>query len=234
MSKLHRQAGQNIRELAIKRRFKAIYLFISAGLVALFPLLLVGIFNNFLKQLPSLNSTQTQTPTIKFSILFYSLFILVALGLVLNGIHFWQRANHANQGAKGEEDTAQILTPLKQEGWHIEYGILLGSGLGDADIVCISPKGRTYVVDVKSHRGEVIFDGKSLSRRMGKKTYEFEKDFLERAMKQALQVKKQKQLNFVTPIIAFSQAKVAVQTGKIRGVYVVEKSGLISLLKSLG
>ena len=53
-------------------------------------------------------------------------------------------------------------------------------------------------------------------------------------MKQALQVKKQKNLNFVTPIIAFSNAKVSVSLEQLQNVYVVEKARLIQLLKSLG
>jgi hypothetical protein len=79
----------------------------------------------------------------------------------------------------------------------------------------------------------VSSDGKKLHRRMGNETYEFEKDFLAQSMRQALQVKKTKKLSFVTPIIAFSRAKVVVPPRKVRGVYVVEKSRLTSLLKGL-
>lgn len=234
MSKLRHQAGQNIRDLAAKRRVKAIYSFASAGLVVFFPFFLVKTFENFLKQVSSLNSAQTQTPTLQLPIHFYGLFVVIALGLVLNGIYLWQRANHADRGAKGEEDTAQEMIQLEREGWQIDYGMLLRGGLGDADIVCVSPQGRAYVVDVKSHRGEVFIDGKKLYRRMGSSTYQFEKDFLKRAMKQALQVKKQKGFSFVTPIVAFSEARVSVPAGKLQGVYVVEKTRLLSLLRSLG
>ncbi|MBD2451561.1 hypothetical protein H6G76_31480 [Nostoc sp. FACHB-152] len=121
MSKLHRQSGQNIRDLAVTRRLKAIYLFISAGLVAIFPFFLVASVNNFLKHLPSLNSPQIPIPAIKLPIIVYILFIFIALGLILNGIYFWQRANQADQGAEAEEDIAKLLVPLHQEGWHIEY-----------------------------------------------------------------------------------------------------------------
>ena len=141
---------------------------------------------------------------------------------------------HADQGAKGEEDTAEEIFQLEQEGWQIEYGMRLSNKLGDVDIVCVSPQNKAYVIDVKSHRGEVTTDGKQLYRRMGKTTYPFEKNFLNQAMKQALQVKEQKGLGFVTPIVAFSNAKVLVPPGKLQKVYVVEKSRLVSLLKSLG
>jgi hypothetical protein len=97
----------------------------------------------------------------------------------------------------------------------------------------VSPGGKAYVIDVKSHRGEVWTDGKQLHRRMGSATYPFEKDFLDRAMKQAFQVKKKKGVSFVTPIVAFSEAKVSVPAGKLRGVYVVERARLLRLLQSL-
>lgn len=234
MPESSRQAGQNVRDLALRRRLKAIYSFIAAGLVALFPFLLNTFINNFWKQLATKNSSFVQPTALQFQPLVYFIFILISLSFVFQGINLWQKANRADQGAKGEEDIAQVLIPLKKAGWKLEYGAWLGKGLGDADIICVSPKGQTYVVDVKSHRGEVIFDGKLLSRRMGKQTHQFQKDFLEVTMKQALQIKKQRQISFVTPIIAFSQAKVSLPANKVRGVYVVQKSNLLSLLNSLG
>lgn len=229
----NRRAGQNIRALATRRRIKAITSFISAGLVILLPPVLFRIFEQFVKQLSTLGSAQTQAPTIQVPIYLYLCFVVIALGLIYNGMYLWKRANHADQGAQGEEDIAAELAPLVQAGWQIEYGMLL-RGLGDADLVCISPQNRAYVIDVKSHRGEVTTDGQQLYRRIKNANSCFEKDFLSQAMKQALQVKKQMKLNFVTPIVAFSNAKVSVPGKKLRGVYVVEKQRLVSLLNSLG
>ncbi|MCY7321991.1 MAG: NERD domain-containing protein [Phormidesmis sp. CAN_BIN36] len=232
MAKLNRRAGQNIRSLAARRRLKAIASFVSAGLVLLLPLILARAFESFLKQ--AFSSNPAQAPTLQLPAYLYIVFVIAALSSVLNGVYLWKRANHADQGAKGEENTAQEMSPLEQAGWQIEYGMRLGGRLGDADIVCISPQNKAYVIDVKSHRGEVTTDGNQLYRRMGKTTYPFEKNFLDQAMKQALQVKKQKNLSFVSPIVAFSDAKVSVPSGKSKKVYVVEKSKLVALLKSLG
>jgi hypothetical protein len=69
---------------------------------------------------------------------------------------------------------------------------------------------------------------------MGKTNYPFEKDFIAQTMKQALQVGRQEGLKFVTPILAFSEAKVSIPSNRLRKVYVVEQSRLASLLKSLG
>ncbi len=232
MPKSSRQAGQNIRELAVKRRMRAINYFATAGFIIFLPFFAAKAFESILKPL-SLNSSQPQL-SLNWLLILYAVCVILALGLVIEGIFLWKRANHADQGAKGEEDTAQEMIQLEQEGWQVEYGLRLGGRLGDADIVCISPRNKAYVIDVKSHRGEVTTDGNQLYRRMGKTTYPFEKNFLEQAMKQALQVKKQKNLSFVTPIVAFSAAKVSIPSSQSKKVYVVEKSRLISLLKSLG
>jgi len=233
MPKSGRQAGQNIRELALKRRVKAVASFVSAGLVISFSFFFIRAFENLLKPLSSLNASQPQA-SFNVPLVAYAPFAVCTLGLVANGIFLWRRANRAAQGAKGEEDTAQEMSRLEQAGWQAEYGMRVGGRLGDADIVCISPQNKAYVIDVKSHRGEVTTDGNQLYRRMGKATYPFEKNFLDQAMKQALQVKKQKNLGFVTPIVAFSDAKVLISSDQSKKVYVVEKSKLVSLLESLG
>jgi hypothetical protein len=233
MVKISRKAGQNIRELAARRRVKAITCFGSAGLVIFIPFFTSRVLEKLLKPLSSLNPSLQQSSS-NLPLIFYALFFMIASGLVVNGIALWKRADRADRGAKGEEETAQEMLQLEQEGWQVEYGMRLGNRLGDADIVCTSPRNKSYVIDVKSHKGEVTTDGKQLYRRMGKTTYPFEKDFLAQAMKQALQVKKQKDLSFVTPIVAFSDAKVLIPAGKLQKVYIVEKSKLVSLLKSLG
>jgi Holliday junction resolvase-like predicted endonuclease len=208
------QAGRNIRELALNRRIKAVSYFISAFFV---------FFGSFVVIL-----------NFKFPPIFYLLFMIIALWLIANGAFLWKRANHADQGAKGEEDIAQALSILESQGWQLEYGMRLGNGLGDLDVFCISPQGKAFAIEVKSHRGEVISDGQELFRRMGNKKYPFEKNFITQAMKQALKIKQQKDLDFVTPILAFSTARVSIQGDKFKNVYVVEKAKLVSLLKSLG
>ncbi len=227
MGRSKRKAGKNIRNLALARRMKAIYYFLYAAGFAIFPFLFVSFFKDLFQSFSGDNSLEINP----------ILYVPFAFGFCIcafRGYNYWQRANHADQGAKGEEKMAEVMTTLEQEGWDIEYGMPLGKRLGDADIVCISPQQKAYVVDVKSHRGEVVTDGETLSRRMGKESYSFEKNFLRKSMQQAFQVKKQRKLKFVTPILAFSEAQVSVPPGKVKGVYVVEKLRLVPLLKSLG
>ncbi|MEN9205515.1 MAG: nuclease-related domain-containing protein [Thermostichales cyanobacterium BF4_bins_65] len=219
MAKPGRRAGQNIRELELKRRLQAISAFGGAVLVLGVPLVL---------------SSSANLPLISWIVL-----VVIALWLTRRAAHHWKWAGYAAQGARGEEEVARELAPLEEQGWQLEYGLSLGYPLGDADIICISPRGKAYVIDVKSHRGEVIAKEddrkhKRLHRRLGDKTFPFEKDFLEKMLQQASAVQKQKHLNLVTPILAFSQAKVSLPAPTVGQVYVVEKSSLVALLKSLG
>lgn len=227
MGRSKRKAGKNIRNLALLRRMKAIYYFLYAAGFAIFPFVFFSFVKNLTKDL-------IENSSVKISPLYYLPFAFGFCICAFRGYNYWQRANHADQGARGEEKMAEVMTDLEQEGWDIEYGMPLGKRLGDADIVCISPQKKAYVIDVKSHRGEVVTDGETLSRRMGKESYSFEKNFLRKSMQQAFQVKKQRKLKFVTPILAFSEAQVSVPPGKVKGVYVVEKLRLVPLLKSLG
>ncbi|WP_197484854.1 hypothetical protein [Phormidesmis priestleyi] len=85
MTKVNRRAGQNIRELAIKRRLKAIASFVSAGCVFFFPLFLVNEVEKALKPLSSLNPSHPQS-SLNLPPTFYAIVVILPLGLVANGV----------------------------------------------------------------------------------------------------------------------------------------------------
>ncbi|MGB2926197.1 MAG: nuclease-related domain-containing protein [Limnothrix sp.] len=205
--------------MAFRRRFQAYQSFCGAGIlpilvVFLFPVLAIGL--GFIA-----------------AIVIVAIAVFGALGFIFRGIDLWQAANRADQGAVAEEGVAEALIPLATAGWELHYGMRLDEGLGDADVVCLSPKKKAYVIDVKSHRGTVIFQDHRLHRRMGRNIYAFKKDFLQVVMKQALQVRDKKKIDFVTPLLVFTRAQLAVSQKKIRGVYVVTKDDLVSKLQEL-
>ncbi|MDG2614839.1 nuclease-related domain-containing protein [Thermoleptolyngbya sichuanensis XZ-Cy5] len=231
------RAGQNVRKLALKRRVKAIFLFVMAGLAIASTISLHQVSLQ-LSQLTTGTATSNQSSqSLQFSLSLYLYHLsggAIALGAAFGGLYLWKRAGHADQGAQAEEAIAKLLNPLIAEGWQIEYGLWLGKGLGDADVVCLSPRQQAFVIDVKSHRGTVVTDGVRLLREFGAEKKPFEKDFLRQVKRQAVQVKSQKNWSFfVAPILAFSTAKVALPSGKIEDVYVVEAQRLVDLLRSL-
>ncbi|MBE9065764.1 NERD domain-containing protein [Leptolyngbya cf. ectocarpi LEGE 11479] len=240
MAKSKGRAGRNIRLLALTRRFKAIYSFIGAGIILYLPFPFAT-FSEAIRQ-PLTNSNPEIANSPALPPIIYVAAVVFSMYLVANGIFLWKRANHADQGAKGEEDIAREISSLADSGWQVEYGKRLGKGIGDIDIVYMSPNGKAYVIDVKSHKGTVTTDGKKLYRRIGKTQYPFEKDFLAQVTRQALQVKKKTGVDFVTPIVAFSNARVAIApaltsqfaSNKVKHVYVIDKARLAGLLRSLG
>jgi len=108
-SKRGRRAGKNIRKLALKRRSKAIISFVGAGMIIFLPFLFVKGFIDFVQKITSNNSSQPPQ-TIDIPLIFYVIIIVSSLGLVLQGIFLWKRANNADQGSRGEEDS--IALPL--------------------------------------------------------------------------------------------------------------------------
>ncbi|MEB3225941.1 MAG: nuclease-related domain-containing protein [Synechococcus sp.] len=213
-------AGHNVRRLAFRRRFQAWRAFLAA---AGLPVLVVFMF-----------------PVLAIGLGFIAAIVIVAiaafgtLGFIFRGVDLWQSANRAVQGAKAEEKVAELLQELEPAGWVFEYGMRLEEGLGDADVICTSPQKKTYVIDVKSHKGTVIFQDHRLHRRLGRTIYPFKKDFLQIVMKQALQVREKKALDFVTPILVFTRAQLAVSHKKIRGVYIIGQGDLVEKLQELG
>ena len=140
------------------------------------------------------------------------------------------------QGAEGEENVAQILKTLENQGWVVEYNIPLAKW-GDADAFVRSPKGNHFVVDAKSNKGGVFFDGSVLKRRYGKQVYEFNngKDLLKAVKGQAVTLRDMKQVKFVVPILCFTRANLEEieQDLEVKGVYVVNSAKLVSLLLRL-
>ncbi len=209
-----------MRVMARQRRTKAVLGFAIAALWVLLPWVLPWLLQFLFPTVVSLPS-------------WLYLGCLVPAGFsYFRAQKLWSKANRADQGAAGEEAIAAVLTPLQSEGWQIEYGVRDRS-VGDVDVFLLSPQGRAYTIDVKSHRGEVRSDGKQLYRQYGRSQYPFEKDFLQQATRQAVAMKKLKGLTFVTAIVAFSQAKVQVRENPVAKVYVVGKQDLLKCLRSL-
>jgi hypothetical protein len=214
------KAGKGIRRLAFRRRSKAIESFATGALLIFAP---VGVY----LFLSFLSLTAVSLP-----VFLYFLPIL-GISVISRGLYLWKRANHADQGAAGEESIEKALSPLHRQGWQIEYGIR-HRAVGDVDIFLISPKGKAFTIDVKSHRGSIVTDEKQLYRLRGKSKSAFEKDFIAQAKKQAITMKRLRKLKFVYPSIVFSNATVHSRHRQIDGVYVMDKTNLVSTLQKLG
>ena len=145
------RAGGRIRELAQQHRNGALSRFGGAGGLVCAPLLISLL-------LPI---------AIGIKVLVWVGCLVGAVVLYQRGQHLWMRANQADQGAEGEESVAGLLKTLERQGWKIEYNVPL-QRWGDADAFLRSPRGNCFVVDTKSNKGGVFFDGSVLKRRYGR------------------------------------------------------------------
>lgn len=208
-------AGAHPRKLAWQRQLNAAKCFVLALGLAIAPCLA-----------PSF-------PKLKIPVIVYPICWSLAAYSALAGVKLWQRSRHAIQGATGEEQVAKVLASLAQQGWTIEYGVLM-PGLGDVDVVLRSPRGKAFVIEVKSHKGGVEYSPeRGLYRRYGKKTFQFEKDFIQQMTRQIHAVKNARQLSYVIAILVFTQAKIEFDERKQRGIYIVELHRLLKLLQAL-
>ncbi len=225
---MENKAGANIRQLAWNRREKAVANFTGAGLlVILMPICYRLLHGRGLAVLIAISC------------------LVGAVVLTRSGLKYWEKANRADQGAKGEEQLERCLESLKQEGWHIEYNLELA--WGDADVFLQSPQGNYYVVDVKAHKnGTVFFDQstKMLMRSYGRDSvYSFgekssgqTKNLLKAVKGQAAELKKKHQLRWVTAILCFTQAKIdsnILPEQAVEGVHISKLSTLPWLLRWL-
>ena len=220
---------QSSQYYALRRRNKAIKIFIAAVLVPIIPF---GIEKSIqlIQQLLSDSSSQNYQFQLPKNLLI--LFLFISLDLIIYGIFLWVRYYRLIQSNKGKIEVVNDLDLLKKQGWKIQYGIPI-SGLGYIDIFCFSPKRDAYAIQIKSHRGEVRRNGNNIYWKFENKTYQFKTDILGLTMKKTLHLKKLKNLNSVTPILAFSGVDLNLEPDKIRGVYVIEKSQIKEFLSKL-
>ncbi len=144
-----------------------------------------------------------------------------------------QGEKNAEQGAAAEREVEVLLKPLERINWQIKYGEPRQGG-GDIDVLLHSPKGNWYVIDVKSHGGTKYVDNGVLKRRYGNnKIHDFKGGNPIRKVKaQAKEIGKSKRA-WVTPILCFTQDGVEVPGKEAKGVYIVSKKDLISILERL-
>lgn len=136
--------------------------------------------------------------------------------------------NRFDNGIFGEEQIIRELKKLPDE-YAVFRGIMVGSHQ-DIDCAVIGPTG-IFVVEVKSHRGKIGFNGVELTRN-GQR---LEKDFFHETMAEAVGLRDlirnlAKEDVFVEPVIIFSRATVALGPQKLKNCYVIGRGWLNELL----
>lgn len=136
----------------------------------------------------------------------------------------------ARSGALGEDQVGKILEALPPE-WSVSNSVPL-PGLGDADFFLrTSSAAIGFVLEVKSHKGEVDFNGIQLLRDNRGKREPFEKDIIGQARRLASALQHQSGLR-VIPVLVFTRAKVVCAETVIADVHLVELNSLVQFLQT--
>ena len=157
------------------------------------------------------------------------------VGAIASGKKEAQSAKNAHQGATAEEDIFTLVeSELVPLGWQFRYNEKLAANW-DIDIVALSPTGKTYIIDVKSHKGTKLVTGDGVYRRYGNKIYPMKKDPLKGVLAQAVNLKQRDNLRWVTPLLCFTEGWIKYESVERspRGVEVVSARQLVASLLRL-
>ncbi len=160
----------------------------------------------------------------------FLVWVILITFLLLMFAYLRKRTGKFISGTIGEKDIDRELKDLDKRYTYIAGG--LETRRGNVDKIVIGPMG-VWALEVKSHNGDITFDGQTLLRNHER----FEKNFLSQAYAEAkfLQELIKSKLNLdipVQPAVVFSSNHAIVRLGlnKYKGVYVIQKGWLTKLL----
>ena len=203
-------------------------------------LLLIGIYYLFRINLPRWGLFETSFTT------FFYLFCICLTSIALTSLpKAIDAAKQLRNARKSESDLNALLKLLRKElkGWHFESRVVLPSAdsqaKGDIDVIAISPDDNYFVIELKSHIGEVLWNSETntIYRRFDSdseaKPFK-EGDLLGKMWGQARKLKKHKNLSRLPErILVFWRAWVHIpENDRIKtGVLVSDKKRIAKDLK---
>jgi len=131
-------------------------------------------------------------------------------------------------GLLAESAVCEMLLRELPWNWSMEPNIEIPH-CGDIDLFVSSPNCNHYAIEIKSHQGEVLFDGRNL--RKGNGRY-FEKNFLKQAARAAVKLRNMRKLSYVNPILVFTRASLSMPVRKIGPVIILSSDELVDFLIS--
>ena len=163
------------------------------------------------------------------SLLIGAIFLFALKQLEKKGNMAIDNAKRAERGAVAEEKTGALLVGLSEGNFIIHD---FDTGRGNIDHILVGPKG-IFTLEVKSHRGDITFDGTILHR----DELPFEKDFLKQAWAECFAVREilarwDIKEPSAEPVILFTNAFVKVR-GRAKGVEVMNLKFLPKFLERL-
>jgi hypothetical protein len=139
-----------------------------------------------------------------------------------------QAATRFEQGQAGEDELSEELAKLPS-GWRVRRNVII-EHLGDIDFFVISPSGKPFAIDAKSHEGTIITIGQAVYRSYKGAYVPLEKDLVVQVMRQAIAAKELFGMPYVIAVVVFTRAQVLIDPPKIRQAHILSKSNLIAFL----
>lgn len=131
-------------------------------------------------------------------------------------------------GITAEASVLEMLVRELPPTWSIEANIEVPS-CGDVDVFVTSPNKNYFALEIKSHRTEVLFDGRNLRRGNGDF---FEKDFLKQALRAAIGLRNMRKLSYINVLLVFTRATLSLPERHMRHVRVLKSDELVGFLMS--
>lgn len=165
---------------------------------------------------------------LNFIFIFAVIFILLLKIFDVISDEFLKKSNKFHHGRMGEYDIYKELKKLSDE-YLIFQNILLPNINNDIDFIIVGPTG-VYTIEVKSHKGNIGYNGQQLTLN-GKV---FEKDFLKQAMFEAMSLReyikeKIRKEIYINSLLVFSSPYASLRFGfnPVNNVVVIGKAFLL-------
>src|SRR5262249_24027647 len=139
-----------------------------------------------------------------------------------------QAAARFEQGQTGEDELAEELEKLSPR-WRVKRNVII-EHLGGIDFFVVSPSGKPFVLDAKSHEGTIVTIGQAIYRLYKGSYVPLENDLVVQAMRQAIAAKELFGLPYVTAVVVFTRAQVQIYPPKIRQAHILSKSNVVAFL----
>lgn len=145
-------------------------------------------------------------------------------------LYLWQGLDKLLRSRQGRPSaSARILPalmPLQQQGWRFENNPSAAKNGTDPQTIATSPQGKAFCIVIKSERGRIGSDGRTVYRLVDQTQNPFPTDFIDQTKQRAARAQQRLQLSHVVPVLAFSDAILAIEQNPVLGVYVVQMDDL--------
>lgn len=137
----------------------------------------------------------------------------------------------AARGAEAEESVSSVLEELLPD-CRLFHNVKMGNSFGDVDHIVVNRDGVVFLVETKSQKGVVTYNGSTLLIDGNFPRKDFIRQVLERRDWLEKELKDGRVYPFIKPILVFTRAEVWMD-GYIKGILVIEGKDLLEAIRNV-